>query len=415
MAAMQTPPALDFAKRLATQIGEDEVPDLAAGLAYRFLFAIFPFAIFLAALAAFVAPLLGMGDPTNEILGALSDNLPPDVAQQIRPQLEAVLGETRPGLMSIGAVTALWAATGGIGAVIKGMNKAYDVEETRGFVPRTATALGLTILGSAGILVAFVTIVGGSVLTEEAVSALGIGDTAWTVVSLARFPLVLAMVAVAVAVLFKFGPNVRVSFRWTLVGGALFAVIWLLGTVLFGLYVANFANYSNTYGALGGVVILMLWFYLTGLMLLVAAEATALIAKEREPEKIAARREELKGSAARKAGVVAGAAVGAVKAAVGADDDGKPEGPGVEPPAERRGAEGRAERRGAQRPGERRVPAGSRPFALAARPARPEPAADPQRGPKRIFALAVMAGGAIAGAILGRLSGSDDEGGASST
>ena len=170
---MQTPPALGFLKRLATQVMDDEVPDVAAGLAYRFLFAIFPFAIFLAALAGFVGPALGMGDPTNEILAGVSDNLPPDVAAQIRPQLEAVLGTTRPGLLSIGAVLALWAATGGVGAVIKGMNKAYDVEETRGFVRSTAVALGLTILGSIGILFAFVTIVGGSVITESAVNALG--------------------------------------------------------------------------------------------------------------------------------------------------------------------------------------------------------------------------------------------------
>ena len=167
--------ALDAAKGLVTQIVEDEVPDLAAGLAYRFLFALFPFAIFLAALAGFAAPLLGMGDPTNEIMGALSDNLPPDVAAQLAPQLEAVLGTTRPGLLSIGALAALWAATGGVGAVIGAMNKAYDVEETRGFVARTGLALGLTILGSIGIVVAFVTIVGGSLLTERAVAGFGVG------------------------------------------------------------------------------------------------------------------------------------------------------------------------------------------------------------------------------------------------
>ena len=391
---MSTPPVVDFAKRLVKQISDDEVPDLAAGLAYRFLFALFPFAIFLAALSAFIAPMLGMGDPTDDILGAVSDNLPPDVASQIRPQLETVLGQARPGLLSIGAVTALWAATGGIAAVIKAMNKAYDVEETRGFIPRTATALGLTILGSAGILAAFVTIVGGSVLTEEAVAALGIGEGAWTVVSFLRFPVVLAMVALAVAVLFKLGPNVRVSFRWTLLGGAVFAVIWLLGTVLFGLYVANFANYSNTYGALGGVVILMLWFYLTGLMMLVAAEVTSLVAKDREPEKIEARRQAVRArSAARTAGVVAGATVGAVRAAADAGDG----------EADRAGGPGRG---GDRR--RRRTDEGSpRPVVTRDAPG-PRPGPRPSRG----FALAVMAGGALLGAILGRIAG-DDEGVAS--
>jgi membrane protein len=388
---MQTPPAVAFVKRLVAAVMDDEVPDLAAGLAYRFLFAIFPFAIFLAALAGFVAPALGMGDPTGRILAGLSDNLPPDVAQQLRPQLEAVLGQTRPGLLSIGAVLALWAATGGVGAVIKAMNKAYDVDETRGFVRSTATALALTILGTVGILVAFVTIVGGSVLTEQAVNAIGIGDAAWTAVSILRFPVVLALVALAVAVLFKLGPNVRVSFRWTLVGGVVFAVGWLAGTVLFSLYVANFASYADTYGALGGVVVLMLWFYLTGLLLLVAAEITSLLAKEHEPHVIEARRREIKG-----------AAVDADADAPGAADaDGDPE-RGSE--ADRGPVPDLGVTRGprvARRP-QRRVPSRAT--------SRPGPAEGRSPG---VLAAVVVGVGVLAGAILGRLSGEDDDGAAS--
>src|SRR3954465_15404222 len=113
---MEMPRQLEFPKRVVEATMEDEVPGLAAGLAYRFLFAIFPFAIFLAALAGFAAQLAGLDDPSGQIVGALSDNLPPDIAQQMRPQLDAVLGNTRPGLLSLGAVLALWAAMGGIGA-----------------------------------------------------------------------------------------------------------------------------------------------------------------------------------------------------------------------------------------------------------------------------------------------------------
>ena len=398
---MDTKPAVQFGKDLFKQINEDEVPDLAAGLAYRFLFAIFPFMIFLAALAGFIAPALGLGDPTEQILGALSDNLPPDVAQQIAPQLEAVLGQTRPGLLTVGAVTALWAAASGIGALIKSMNKAYDVEDTRNFFVKTGTAIGLTILGSALILVAFVTIVGGSVITEQAVEQLGIAESLWTTISLIRFPLVLALVAFAVAGLFKFGPNVRVSFKWTLVGGFVFAVIWVLSTLLFGLYVANFSNYANTYGALGGVVILMLWFYLTGLMLLIAAEVTAMIAKAKEPERIEARRQEVKDSAAKKVGKVAGATVGAVKAATGADED---EGTKDRAPQGAGAIDG--DRRG-ERPPEPVRPAAEIP---PVRPTTPMPVPRPRPRVSAPVAAAVMGIGALVGAILGRISGSDDEG-----
>ena len=100
-------------KRFLGDVQRDDAAGLAAELAYRFLFAIFPFGIFVAALTAFVAAAIGIADPTSQIIGAVGDNLPKDIAAGIRPQLEAVIGTTRPGLLTIGAVTALWAATGG--------------------------------------------------------------------------------------------------------------------------------------------------------------------------------------------------------------------------------------------------------------------------------------------------------------
>src|SRR5262249_21849219 len=200
----------------------------------------------------------------------VGDNLPPAVAHQVTPQIREVLGVSRPALLSLGAILALWAATGAIGGLQKAMNLAYDVPETRNFFVKTGWAVMLTLIGSAGILVAFVTIVGGSLLTEEVVKAVGVPQGTWDAVSLARWPLMLVLVAIAVAILLKFAPNVSVSFRWTLVGGFVFAVAWLIATAIFGFYVANFANYSNTYGALGGVIVMMLWFYLTAIILLVS-------------------------------------------------------------------------------------------------------------------------------------------------
>ena len=308
---MQIPRQLELPKRVVQQTIDDEAPELAAGLAYRFLFALFPFAIFVAALAAFVSQAIGIGDPTDEILGAIGDNLPPDVASQISPQLEQVLGQSRPGLLSIGAIAALWAATSGISSLMGAMNKAYDVDETRNFFVKNGLALLLTLVGSVAILAAFVTIVGGSIVTEQLVTELGVPSQTWDMIALLRYPLVLAVVALGVGVLFRFGPNVAVSFRWTLVGGLVFALGWVLATALFGVYVANFGSYANTYGALGGVVVLMLWFYLTALLLLVAAELTSVLAKAHEPEKVDARRAETgpRGAArdARRAGPAAGA------------------------------------------------------------------------------------------------------------
>ena len=110
-------------KRFASDVQRDDVGGLAAELAYRFLFAIFPFGIFVAALTAFVAGAVGIEDPTGKIIGALGDNLPRDLANGVRPQIEAVIGTSRPGLLTVGAIAALWAATGGTNALIKGLNR----------------------------------------------------------------------------------------------------------------------------------------------------------------------------------------------------------------------------------------------------------------------------------------------------
>src|SRR4029079_5396255 len=121
---MQRDQAITIGKRFVSEIGRDDVAGLAAELAYRFLFAIFPFGIFVAALTALIANAIGFADPTGQILGSLGDNLPPDIANSVRPQLEAVIGQTRPGLLTIGALLALWAATGGRNRPLQAPNRA---------------------------------------------------------------------------------------------------------------------------------------------------------------------------------------------------------------------------------------------------------------------------------------------------
>ena len=274
-------------KRFLGDVQRDDVAGLAAELAYRFLFAVFPFGIFVAALTAFVAGAIGFADPTGQILGAIGDNLPKDIASGIRPQLEAVIGTVRPGFLTFGALAALWAATGGTNALIKAMNRAYVVEETRPLVPRYALAIALTLFGSIGILVAFVTIVGASLLTSQVVTMLNLDQTIVNVIGLLRWPAMFVLLCVAVGILYRFAPNFRAPWRWCFAGGAIFSIGWLLATGLFALYVANFANYSNTYGALGGVIVLMLWFYLSALILVAAAALVAAALKELHPVTVA--------------------------------------------------------------------------------------------------------------------------------
>lgn len=282
--------ATRIGKRFLADIKRDDVAGLAAELAYRFLFAIFPFGIFVAALTAFVASATGVADPTGQILGAIGDNLPPDIAGAVAPQLEAVIGTTRPGLLTIGASAALWAATGGTNALIKAMNRAYEVEETRPLVPRYALAIGLTLLASVGFIGAFVTIVGASLLTSEVIKQFNLDQGTVEAFGILRWPVVLAFLSAAVAVLYKLAPNFAVPWRWALVGGFIFSIGWLVATAGFAFYVANFGSYANTYGALGGVIVLMLWFYLSGIILIGAAAMVASAMKELQPEAFAAAR-----------------------------------------------------------------------------------------------------------------------------
>jgi membrane protein len=319
--AMRGP--VDFLKTYLTEFQKNDLPGLSAELAYRFLFAIFPFGLFVAALTAFVAQGIGMNDPSGQIMGALGDNLPPDVAAAVQPELQRVLDVARPGLLTIGALAALWAATGGTNALIKGTNKAFEVEDKRSFVVKTALAIALTLLATIGILVAFVTIVGGSLLTEQLAEQVGIGG-AWQTISLIRWPLVAVALTLAVAILFHFAPAIRPSWRWCIVGGVVFTVGWLATTALFAFYVSNVANFGATYGALGGVIALMLWFYITGLLLTGSAQLAAVLMRRYEPDrlrelqgsagtaaKVAATAKDAAGTAAQGVGIAAGTVAGA--------------------------------------------------------------------------------------------------------
>jgi membrane protein len=267
-----------------------DLSGLSAELAYRFLFALFPFGLFLAATASFAAGALGLADPTGMIINGLGDNLPSDLAAAIQPELTRVLGQRNFGLVSVGALVALWAATTGTMTVIKAMNRAYGVTEDRPLLRRYGLGFGLTIAGSIGVLIAFVTIVGGALMTEQVADRLGLGSAAWALISIVRWPVVFAILVAAAFFVYRIGPNMKPSWRPALAGAAVFASGWLVATFLFAQYVGRVADYGATYGALGGVIVLMIWLYLTGLILLVGAEVVAIMVGRTEPDRLEARR-----------------------------------------------------------------------------------------------------------------------------
>jgi membrane protein len=272
----------EFVRRYVKAIFDDDVPGLAAELAYRFMFATFPFAMFVVALSGFMASWLGIADPGSRIIGAIGNSLPSDLIGPVKTQLELALAETQPQLLSVGAVVTLYAAIGGIDTLMKAMNRAYDVPETRPIVMRMALAALLTVLGGVAVVVSFVAVVGGTLATQRLIDAIGLGQV-WPALSLLRWPISFVVLVAAVAALLRYAPNFRTPWRWAAAAATAFAVVWLMVTYGFGLYVARFASYGATYGALAGVIVLMLWFYLTAFVLLCAAESAALLAGHDAP------------------------------------------------------------------------------------------------------------------------------------
>lgn len=274
------------AKRLYEEARDNDLSGAAAELAYRFFLALFPFFIFLGATGGFIADLFDVANPTDQIMDALGKSLPPDAASVLRTQIEAVLDSRNVGLLSVGILATIWAASSGIGTIVKATNRVYGVRETRPAWKRYAMSVGLTVLGGVLLIGAFIVFIVGQVYGLDLANEIGVRGVAASLFALGRWPIVIVFSLAATAVLYWAAPNVNLPFKWITPGAVLFTAGWLVASYLFGLYVAHFGAYNTTYGTLGGVVILLIWFYITGLILLLGAQLNAVVAQEAVPEKL---------------------------------------------------------------------------------------------------------------------------------
>ncbi len=263
-------------RAFAKEVGEDDLSGAAAELAYRMFLAIFPFFIFLTALGSFAAEILNVANPAEEIVDALGESLPEDSANVLRRQIESVLETRNAGLLSVGIIGSILAASGAIGTIMKTMNSVYDVRESRPTWKRYGTAVGLTILGGAFLLAAILSLVVGEGYSRDLADAIGLGHTYTELLYFSRWPATIIVIMLAMAVLYWAAPAVDLPFRLISRGSIFFTLGWLVASFLFGLYVANFGSFNSTYGTLGAVVIALLWAYITGFLLLLGAEIDAL-------------------------------------------------------------------------------------------------------------------------------------------
>ncbi len=221
-----------------------------------------------------------MQDPTGQLLDAAGSSLPPEAAATIRPQLEQILDHQDGALLSLGLLLTIYAASSGMKALMKGLNRAYDVKEARPFLRQMVIALALTLILGTAVVVSFILMVSGQVAAQGIATSLGLGEAAAWFFEIAPYPLAIFALGVASAFLYWAAPAKHPSWKSVLPGVVVFVPGWILATILFSFYVANFASYDNTYGALGGVIILLLWFYLTALILLFGGELNAAIERE---------------------------------------------------------------------------------------------------------------------------------------
>ena len=244
---------------------------IAAGLSYYFVLSLFPAMIFAAAVLGYL-PLPNLFD---QLLGGLSKVMPPDSMAVVRKTLESVFTPNRAGLLSFGMLFTLWSTSGGFSAIIEGLNVAYDVPETRPIWKTRLLALELTFV--VGVLM--ITALGVLIVGPEFGSwvARHTGTTtlfAWIWPHL-RWFVAVGFTVLAVELLYFLAPNIKQRF-WATLPGAIFSVAaWILASIGLGIYLREFPNYNKTYGSLGAVIALMLWFYISGIILLVGAEFNA--------------------------------------------------------------------------------------------------------------------------------------------
>lgn len=278
---------MELGRRVWSEINEDDAWGRAAQLAYYFLLALFPLLIFMTTVFGFVAG--EESELRQNLLGYFATVLPPSAATLVNTTLDGVINNASGGKLGFGILATLWAASNGLGAITEALNSAYDVKEERSFIKRRLIAIGLTISLALLIITALVLVLYGGRIAEAAAASFGLGDVFTAAWKIAQWPVVLAFVLLAFALVYYFAPNLREQkFAWMTPGAVVGVGLWLLVSFAFRAYLHFFDSYSATYGSLGAVIILMLWLYLTGLALLIGGEVNSEIenaaAKSGNPE-----------------------------------------------------------------------------------------------------------------------------------
>jgi len=265
---------LQLIKNVWKQIDADNVLGLAAELAYSYLLAIFPFLLFLLSVFGLFAA-RGTVLRTN-LLFYFSEVLTPAAYELLSKTLDEITKNSTGGKVTLGIVLALWAASGGMTAMISALNQAYGVRESRSWLKVHAIAVGLTIAISVLVIAALALVLAGGHIANFVGARLHLGWVAVTAWKILQWPAALFFVILAFSLIYYYAPNVKQQhWYWITPGSVVGVLLWVAASFGFRVYLHFFNSYSSTYGSLGAVIILLVWFYVTGLAFLVGGEINA--------------------------------------------------------------------------------------------------------------------------------------------
>lgn len=243
----------------------------AGAISFSSLFALFPFLIFLTAVAA----TLGETQTARDFVDFALQSVPPEVADTLRPAIQQVLTTGEGGVLTFSMLMTLWAASSGVEALRDALNAAYDVETNRHFLMRRLQGTAIVLISSVAVLFVMTSFVFLPLLWEPLTRWLGIAAATVWIVNAVQIALSILIVWVGIALLYRWLPNVRQHFRDVVPGAILSGVTWLAILVIFSWYLRSFGRFTVVYGSLGGIVITLLFFYLSAAALIVGAEFNA--------------------------------------------------------------------------------------------------------------------------------------------
>jgi membrane protein len=261
----------ELGRRIWQQLSEDDVFGRAAQLSYYFLLALFPLLIVLITLLGYFAET--GSELRASLLSYLGEVMPPAATTLVQTTLEEISRQKGGGKLSFGILAALWAASNGMGAISETLNAAYNVGETRSWWKIRLISVGLTLALAVLILTALALILYGGRIGDALAWSYGLGQVFTMTWKIVQWPIVLFFVLLTFNLIYYFAPDVRdQDWKWVTPGAVIGVALWLLVSFAFRLYLHFFDSYSATYGSLGALIIMMLWFYLTGAAILIGGE-----------------------------------------------------------------------------------------------------------------------------------------------